>query len=225
MSDDTDLHADVARQIDELAIQRERPVIICDADEVIADFMTGFEAYLAHRGLYFTWREYKLNGHILRRSDDTAIENAAVGVLVGDFFTDCVDQLAPVEGAAAAIGTLSRRAQVVVLSNVPPAERARRQDWLKRHGMDVPLVANIGVKGPAVRELAARAAAPGYFIDDSPRHHESVARDAGHVWRLHFVANRRLAELIGPAPASHHRADDWATARTLIEADLTARGY
>ena len=24
----------------------------------IADFMTGFEAYLGHRGLYFTWREY-----------------------------------------------------------------------------------------------------------------------------------------------------------------------
>ena len=225
MSDDTDIDADVARQIDELAILPGRPLIISDADEVIADFMTGFEAYLAHRGLYFTWREYKLNGHILRRSDDTAIENAAVGALVGDFFTDCVDQLAPVEGAAAAIGALSRRAQVVVLSNVPLAERARRQDWLKRHGMDVPLVANIGVKGPAVRELAARAAAPTYFIDDSPRHHETVARDAAQVTRLHFVANRRLAALIGPAPASHHRADDWPAARALIEADLDARGY
>ena len=225
MSDDTDIHADVARQIDALAIVPDRPLIVSDADEVIADFMTGFEAYLERRGLYFTWREYKLNGHILRRSDDAPIENAAVGALVGDFFVDCVDLLAPVEGAAEAIGALSRRAQVVVLSNVPLGERARRQDWLSRHDMDVPLIANIGVKGPAVRALAARAAAPSYFIDDNPRHHETVARDAAHVRRLHFVANRRLAALIGPAPASHHRTDDWAAARALIEADLTARGY
>ena len=126
MSDDTELHADVARQIDQLAILRERPLIISDADEVIADFMTGFEAYLAHRDLYFTWREYRLDGHILRRSDNAAIENAAVGALIGDFFADRVDQLAPVEGAATAIDALSRRAQVVVLSNVPSTERARR---------------------------------------------------------------------------------------------------
>ena len=225
MSDDSDIDANVARQIEALEIERGRPLVISDADEVIADFMTGFEAYLESRGLYFTWLEYKLNGHILRRSDDSAIENTAVGALVGEFFTDRVDQLTPVEGVAAALDALSRRAQVVVLSNVPFAERARRQDWLKRHGMDVPLVANIGIKGPAVRDLAARAAAPTYFIDDSPRHHETVARDAAHVWRLHFIANRRLAALIGPAPASHHRADDWPTARALIEADLTARGY
>ena len=91
--------------------------------------------------------------------------------------------------------------------------------------MGYPLVANIGEKGPAVGMLAERTAAPIYFIDDSPSHHTSVAREANHVFRLHFVANPRLAKLLDAAPDSHNRADDWPAARTIIEADLAARGF
>ena len=118
-----------------------------------------------------------------------------------------------------------RRSQVIVLSNVPFAQTEPRRRWLARHGLAYPLIANIGPKGPAVRDLAGRTDAPVYFIDDSPQHHAAVARVAERVRRLHFVADARLARLLGPAPDSHHRADSWPEARTFLETDLTEQGY
>ena len=43
-------------------------------------------------------------------------------------------------------------------------------------------------------------------------HHASVARHAPDIWRLHMVAEPRLAPAVPPAPAAHARIDDWATA-------------
>ena len=222
---ETELNDDVASQIAAVPIRRDRPLIVSDADEVLVHFMAGFEDFLASRDLYFTWESYRLSGNIRRRDTDDALEGPEIGGLIEAFFVEYVDVLTPVEGAAEALSALSQRAQIVVLSNVPFAQRERRRRWLARHGIGYPLVANIGAKGPAVRELAARTAAPAYFIDDSPRNHHTVARDAGHVCRVHFVADARLARLLAPAPDSHHRADNWPAARALIEADLAAQGY
>ncbi|MFQ5783824.1 MAG: hypothetical protein ACE5H8_03250 [Alphaproteobacteria bacterium] len=222
---ESELHAEVARQIAALDIRRHHPLIVSDADEVIVRFMAGFERYLDVRGLYFTWRSYRLDGNILGKADDAALTASDIHALLDDFFAAHTDSLEPVAGAAAALGALSGRAQIVVLSNLPLAYRENRRRWLVHHGIDYPLVVNIGAKGPAVRALAARAAAPTCFIDDSPTHHETVARDAGHVLRLHFTADDRLARLVGPAQASHHRAGDWASARAIIEAEFAALGH
>lgn len=222
---DTILHADVARQIAALTIRRGQPLIISDADEVLVDFMASFERHLNSRRLYFTWESYRLNGNIRRAADHVTLDASEIFRLLKDFFAEHIERLDPVAGAAEALAVLSRRTQVVVLSNVPLDQRERRQRWLARHGLDFPLVANVGAKGPAVRELAARAAAPTYFIDDSPHHHQTVARAAGHVCRLQFVADRRLACLLDPAPDSHHRADEWPALRALIETELDTAGY
>ena len=221
----TELHSDVANQIAALEIGRERPIVICDADEVIVDFMAGFEAYMHGEGLYFTWESYRLTGNIRRRHDGGALVQEEIRNLLEHFFAECIADLPPVAGAAAALNSVARRAQIVVLSNIPLDRLAARRDWLDRHGVGYPLVANIGVKGPAVRELAARAAAPACFIDDSPTHHASVASDAAEVFRLHFVANPRLAKLVDQAPDSHHRAWDWPAAQSAIETALTQRGF
>ena len=128
-------------------------------------------------------------------------------------------------GASEALEALSRRAQVVVLSNLPWARRRERRRALTDNGMDYPLVSNTGPKGPAVAALARRAGAPAFFIDDGPNHHESVAASAGAVRRLHMIADRRLARLCAPAPSAHYRVDDWPAARAIIEAELAAAGF
>ena len=74
-------------------------------------------------------------------------------------------------------------------------------------------------------EFAERLQTPLYFIDDSPRHHSSVARDAERAVRIHFVAERRLSGFLGPAADSHYRTDTWTSARQVIERDLAAKGY
>ncbi len=75
--------------------------------------------------------------------------------------------------------------------------------------MDFPLIANIGTKGQVVQHLTERLTCPSFFIDDIPHNHSSVRKHANHVHRLHFIADRRLAGLLGPAEHSHARLESW----------------
>jgi hypothetical protein len=52
-----------------------------------------------------------------------------------------------------------------------------------------------------------------------------VARAAGSVTRLHFIADHRLRDLIGAAEDADVRTDDWDEARQFIEGRLAAAGY
>ena len=60
------------------------------------------------------------------------------------------------------------------------------------------------------------------FVDDLPVHHESVAKHAPGVHRLHMVSEPELAPHIEPAPFAHARIDDWPSARRWIEARFAA---
>ncbi len=117
------------------------------------------------------------------------------------------------------------RATVIVLTNLPGRHREYRATNLARLGLNFPLVINIGRKGPAMRALAEGVGAPVFFLDDSPRHIESVAETAPDVVCLHFVGDERLAAIVEPAPQSHHRTDDWRSARAIIESRLADDGF
>jgi hypothetical protein len=214
---------EIAAQLDALALAPGRPLVVCDADEVIFDFMGGFVAHLGANGLRFTWESYRLNGNIRRADDGAAIPDAAVKALVADFFARHTEGLPLIPGAAEALAALAGRSQVVVLSNLPLADRPARLRALAKAAMPYPLDANWGSKGPAVRVLAERVAAPVAFVDDSPTHHADVARAAARVRRYHFVGHPRLAPLIGPAPDSHLRVDDWPALQAALERDLGLR--
>jgi len=112
---------------------------------------------------------------------------------------------------------------VVVLSNVPPAQAPARLRNLTAHGLDVPLLTNSGPKGPAVKTLAKRAGGPVFFVDDVPMHHASVAELAPDVVRIHFVGDERLRPLMPPSPHAHLRADDWKEVEAFVRARLEGR--
>jgi len=61
------------------------------------------------------------------------------------------------------------------------------------------------------------------FVDDLPVHHASVAKHAPDVWRLHMVAEPRLAPAVPPAPHAHARIDDWPTASDWLIDRLTGK--
>jgi hypothetical protein len=217
--------ASVLDQIAAVTLKPDQPLIICDADEVLFAFMAAFEAYLNDGGHYFDWSSFALTGNIRRHSDSEPLEGPEVMQLLGRFFDACTASMDPVPGAAKTLQQLNRRAQIVVLSNLPATQAPARREALVRHGMDYPLVANSGPKGPAVAQLTAALTAPVFFIDDGPNHHKSVAEHAAEVRRLHMVADDRLAKLIAPAPHSHHRTDDWTSVATVIESELAALGF
>ena len=205
------LHTDVKRQLARIALTPGQPLLVCDADEVLFEFMTTFVAYLEDGGHYYDWRTMALTGNVRRRHDAQVLSPGEVRNLINRFFVSHTCRLPSVEGAAESLRTLSEAGiQVVVLSNLPLAQRDARYRALVRHGMASPLVANVGLKGPTVRALSDAAAAPVAFIDDSPHHHDSVARHAASTHRFHFAANPRLRALQRPVENAHVHANSWA---------------
>lgn len=215
------LPAQVAEQLAALPLRTGRPLLIVDADEVLFYFMRGLETFLASRELYFDWASYALHGNIRQRKDDSPVDAETLHPLLQRFFAEATELMEPVDGAAEALAKLSGSTQIVILSNVPMASRAARARALARHGMDFPLIANTGPKGPAVATMLQRVAAPAVFIDDIPHNHSSVAECAPAVHRLHFVADPRLAALLGPAPDCHHRLENWPLMETHVSGLLT----
>ena len=220
IKDPDTLPAAVAVQIEALALSPGRPLLIVDADEVLFYFMRGLERFLEGRKLYFDWQSYALHGNIRRRLDDSPVEAEELHLLLQRFFADATEELEPVDGAAAVLQRLKHHMQVIVLSNVPVLARQARERALARHGMDFPLIANSGPKGPAVVELLRRVPGAAVFIDDIPHNHASVAKLAPEVHRLHYVADTRLAALLGPAPDCHYRATSWDEIQDHVSALL-----
>ena len=216
-------HPDVLPQLAAIALDPARPLVICDADDVLFHFLGGFEAFLAARDFYFDWTRYSLDGTIHRQADAAPLEVDKATALLQEFFGH-VEDLEPIEGASKGLSSIARRAQVVIMTNIPAAASEARRRSLERHAMDYPMVTNIGGKGPAVGHLAARAGEPTVFLDDLPRQHASVAEAASEVIRVHFVAEARIDALVGEAPDCDHKATSWAAAEVIVTRVLDDHG-
>ena len=203
------IHEDVRPQLETLAIDPTRPLVITDADEVLFNFMVGLEDFLGSLDLYFDWSSFALSGNIRRIADKEPIEQEEIGILLSDFFDQRCAVLPAVEGASEGLSDLKQHAQIVVLSNVPPKYATKRREGLCDKGMDYPLIANVGSKGEVVRYLTRDLEVSAYFIDDIPHNHSSVNEHASHVHRLHYIADHRLSNLLGPAEHSHTRLYNW----------------
>jgi len=210
----------VAEQLDTLSLVADRPLLICDADEVLVRFGVGMETFLDEQGLYYDWSAFHFEGTIRRRIDDVAIPNYEVAEVRERFLAERIEDLPAVDGAPDALARLAQHVQIVVLTNIPHVARTARIAGLRRHGMAYPVVTNDGGKGHAVRDLAAQVNSGTVFVDDLPEHHESVALHAPAVHCLHFMEDPRLDALVGPAHHSHHRATTWPDAERHIRAHL-----
>ncbi|MEH6402741.1 MAG: hypothetical protein V7750_05165 [Sneathiella sp.] len=217
------IHEDVLPQLAALSIQTDRPLIITDADEVLFHFMEGLEVFLEQQDMYFDWSSFALHGNIRHKGDKEPVDGKQIPILLNLFFEEHCHTLPAAPGAAEHLELLSKDAQIIVLSNVPPKFAHLRREGLQKNGMDFPLIANIGPKGQVVKHLASGMEAPVFFIDDIPTNHSSVSKHANHVERVHFIADKRLANLLGPAEHSNVRLDSWPEIRDHIQ-DIMNKG-
>lgn len=215
----------VREQIAALEIDRERPLVLSDADEVLVQFARPLDSFLDEQGLYLDLRSFRLTGNIRMKGTREAVSDQIVMALLAEFFASRVADFPAVPGARKALAQLSRQAEIIVISNVPIGSRQARADSLHALGMPYPLIASEGEKGPAVREIVARHAAPVVFLDDLPQNIASVATHAAHVHRIHFIADPRLRPLLDPAEHAHARIDEWPAALAHIEAHFQALGF
>jgi hypothetical protein len=212
-------------QIAGLEIRPGRPLIVSDADEVLVRFADPLRSFLESRDLYFELKDYRLVGNVRRRHNNQPIEQVELFGLIDDFFAETVDNMPIVDGAINALTTLSTRADVVILTNVPDTYRDRRAEAFRKAGLDFPVIANTGLKGAPVRALQERAQGPIIFVDDIDKHITSVAESVPDSYRVHFVADEQLAAVCERAEHSHHRSDCWQQTSDAIGTFLAAAGY
>lgn len=217
MSGTSDIGSAVAR------LTPGRPLLIVDADEVILRFVDGFDRFLRSEGLFLDLTSYRLHGNVKRLDDRTPVLDVEVTALL-DAFRHDLDSLELVDGAHGTLNALKPRLDIVVLTNIVPAQAGPRLRNLATHGLDLPLVANSGLKGPAIKALAARAGRPAFFIDDIPQNLVSAAQDAPEIWRIHLIGDDRLKPLLPPAEAAHLRAEHWREAHAFIADKLSEAG-
>ncbi|WP_448582979.1 HAD family hydrolase [Thermaurantiacus sp.] len=192
-----------------------RPLLILDCDEVILRFAAPFRQWLdAVHGLALTFESFALAPNIRHKADGRPLDPPAFPALLDGFFAEGQRLQAPAEGAIESITALARDMDVAVLTNIPEAYREIRAEVLRGFGLDFPVHANAGGKGQVVAALTQGR--PAVFVDDLPPHHASVASHAGHVGRLHMVADPELRKLIPMAPDAHARHDTWADAEIWI---------
>jgi hypothetical protein len=174
--------------------------------------------------MFLDLTSYRLHGNVKRLDDRTALLDVEVTALLDEFRTD-LDWLEPVEAAQEVLTALGQRACVVVLTNITAGQAAARTRNLAALGLDFPIVANSGLKGPAVKSLAQRAQAPTFFIDDIPQNLASSAESAPEVIRIHLIGDARLKALLPPCAQAHLYAEDWRAAGAFIDEELGKAGY
>lgn len=194
-----------------------KPLLICDCDEVLLHMVRHFGGWLRERhDISFDMAGGDFS-RALKHPDGSPVEREKMWGLLDEFFPAEMERQTLVEGAAEALTALAREAEIVILTNLGDHCRDARIAQLARFGIEHRVETNQGGKGdPVARLIAELRPSAAVFVDDLAVHHESVARHAPQVHRLHMVSEPALAPHIPPAPFAHARIDTWDEAQAWI---------
>ena len=202
-----------------------RPLLITDCDEVLLHMVRHFGTWLdeAH-AIEFTLGAGDWSERMKRRDGGGPLSTEEMWEKLGGFFPAEMARQTLVPHAREALAALGETADIVVLTNLHDVCREPRIEQLAAFGIRHRVECNQGGKGGPVARLVAEYGSPvTVFVDDLPVHHESVAKHAPGVHRLHMVSEPELAPHVPPTPHAHARIDDWQAARAWI-ADRFAAG-
>jgi hypothetical protein len=195
-----------------------RPLLITDCDEVLLHMVGHFAEWLeeAH-GYRFVLEEPGFANAVRDAATGAPVAADKVWPLLDGFFDSEMHRQNVVPGAAEALREIGEVADIVVLTNIGDDYHAGRVEQLEAFDIRHRVLCNRGGKGrPIVELMAEMQPTVGIFVDDLPIHHQSVAEHAPQVWRLHMIAEPRVAAHIPPSPHAHVRIDDWREATAWI---------
>jgi hypothetical protein len=198
----------------------DRPLVVCDVDDVVLNFAAPFADYLRQGGHEILPRSFRLTGNIVSIDTQAAIEEEAVRRLIDVFFETQEDWQTPFELAADTLRSLGDDADVLFLTAMSPRFQQQRRRLLDRLDLDFPLVATEEPKGPVMRRIHAGRALPSVFIDDMAHNLHSVRDHVENCLVLHMMPDSPL-HLLAPKPDEGiARAMSWAEAGDLIRAHI-----
>ena len=197
-----------------------RPLLISDCDEVLLHMVSHFADWIGEaHDLHFALDTPGFREAVTYKADGRPVEEERIWPLLDSFFDTEMHRQNIVPGATEALRRIGEAADIVILTNIGDRYEAGRVEQLDRFDIRHRVLCNRGGKGAPVAELI-RDMAPSVavFVDDLSVHHESVAKHAPQVWRLHMVAEPRVAAHTPPAPHAHARIDVWDAAVDWIQA-------
>ncbi len=195
-----------------------KPLLITDCDEVLLHMVRHFGEWLGDtHDIDFALNGSAFEGAMRRRGDGSILEGPEMWALLDGFFPGEMARQTLVPHAREALARIAEVADIVVLTNLQDHCRDHRITQLANHGIAHRVECNQGGKGnPVARLVAEHGASVAVFVDDLATHHESVAKHAPDVFRLHMVAEPSLSPKVPPAPHAHARIDDWRDAQAWI---------
>lgn len=208
-------------QISQLRLNKARPLLLCDVDEVVVHFLKGLESWLDKNGLWLDPASFALNGNIKHKHDNQPLEESKVGPAIMSFFEELTPSLEAIEGAVPALHALAKHGDIVMLSNLPSQFKQERISNLASHGLTFPLVTNSGPKGPAIAAIAAQHIGPVVFIDDHTGYLKSAFEHLPRANLVHFMQDERFGRHVNHEDYIHYRTDNWPDAHRHIEAVFT----
>jgi hypothetical protein len=207
------------------ALGRSRkPLIICDIDEVVMEFLDPLQAYLASVEHRLHPDSFRLHGNIRRIADDVCATNEEVDAFEEAFFASQDKWQTPVRGAHDVLASLRDEADIIFLTAMPPRHGVLRRTLLDLHGFGYPMVATQEAKGPVAASLIGMRDVPSVFIDDIARNLHSVRDHAPACLLVHLMAND-IFRALAPDPGKDvQKARDWSHAGELIRAHFNSIG-
>lgn len=195
-----------------------RPLLISDCDEVLLHMLTHFADWVdeAH-GCSFNLAAANFRDAMRDKATGAEVAEDRVWPLLDGFFDSEMHRQNVVPGAVEALAAIGEQADIVILTNLGDEYHASRVEQLEAFDIRHRVLCNRGGKGRPVTELIAELKpSVTVFVDDLAVHHESVAKHAPEVWRLHMIAEPRVAAHMPSARHAHARIDDWDAATAWI---------
>ena len=164
----TSLDHEVLNQIESLNLNKDQPLLISDADEVILNFVRTFETYLNNIGLYYDLSSYALFGNIKKIEKNIPIANDEIIKHITNFYILHTEEISCGDESVVCLKRIDNDLgiQIIILSNLPHHNREKREISFKNNGLNFPIISNSGLKGLAVKQIAKKQENKIFFIDD-----------------------------------------------------------
>ncbi len=194
----------------------ERPLIVCDIDEVVLEFLTPFRNFLRSSGRDLLPRSFRLHGNVVQLETGEPVVDQTTTNLLEEFFTLQDAWQTPADRVVETLAELSADADIIFLTAMPPRHSVVRRTLLDRHALHYPLLASEEPKGPIIKRLHDGRDVPLVFIDDILRNLQSVRTHAPECLLVNLMANAEFRAMAPDPGDGILKADSWTDAAAII---------
>lgn len=202
----------------------DRPLIVCDIDEVVLEFLTPLRNFLNSSGHDLLPRSFKLHGNIVAIDSGEPVSDIRTSAFLEEFFTSQDEWQTPADHVVETLADLANDADIVFLTAMALRHAVTRRALLDRHGLYYPLLASEEPKGPIIQRLHDARNVPLVFIDDILRNLQSVRACAPDCLLINLMVNAEFRAMAPHPGDGILTADGWAQTAEIIRRHLV-RGH